>query len=43
MNTTMTNNTLKHLYLAPVKPYAYRRWSYCVGKNINGKKYDIEH
>lgn len=33
-----TNITLKkHLYLAPVKPYAaYSRWSICVGSNING-------
>ena len=41
MNTIMTNNTLKHLYLAPVKPYAYCRWSSFVGKNINGMKLDI--
>lgn len=41
---TMNTNTLKHLYLAPVKPLPYRRWSNCVGNNINGIKYeDIQH
>lgn len=30
---TMTNNTLRHRYLAPVKPYAYRLWSICVDKS----------
>ena len=41
MNTITMTNTLKHRYLAPVKPYAYRRWSSFVGKNINGTKLSI--
>ncbi len=34
---TITTTLKKHAYLAPVKPYvAYRRWSICVGNDING-------
>lgn len=36
MNTITMTNTLKHRYLAPVKPYAYRLWSICVGQSNNG-------
>lgn len=35
-------NTKMHKYLAPMKPYAYRLWSICVGLSNNGIYYSIK-